>query len=197
MLDYPVLRKKPQITIVRDGETFTMSDLLSKTYIANPDAHGLFIKVTEEYIARPDLISLAAYGVDDYGDMICKANGISNPFEVNEGMLLFIPYEEFLDDSIVAIGTKSDFVNPKSKINSNGMNDNIFKEFSTSMLSNDRLKELVSKENIAQQKGAPIATIGKSVDNVKKLKNERRSPAEQTIDDENFIVRKDLGIVIY
>ena len=58
MLDYPVLRKKPQITIVRDGETFTMSDLLSKTYIANTNAHGLFIKVTEEYL------EISEFGID-------------------------------------------------------------------------------------------------------------------------------------
>ena len=36
MLDYPVLAKKPEITIYRDGERFDMIDLLAKTYIS-PD----------------------------------------------------------------------------------------------------------------------------------------------------------------
>ena len=196
MLDYPVLAKKPQISIVRDGEKYRMYDLLAKTYVANDKAYGTFIKVSKEYIARPDLISLAAYGIDNYADMICKANGISNPFELNEGMVIFIPYQQYLDDSVKTIGTVSELVSPSSKLNSNGSNDNIFKEFSTSMLANSRLKELIEKDG-KNAKNAPVSTIGKNFDSGKKLKNERRSPAEQTVDDENYIIRRDLGLVIY
>lgn len=50
--------------------------------------------VTKEYIARPDLISLDAYGDDMFADVICKLNGISNPFELNEGMKLIVPTPE-------------------------------------------------------------------------------------------------------
>ena len=46
------------------------------------------VEVTEDYIARPDLISLKAYNSDDYTDIICKLNGISNPFELNKGDIL-------------------------------------------------------------------------------------------------------------
>jgi hypothetical protein len=51
-------------------------------------------EVTEEYIARPDLISYDAYGDDMFTDVICKLNGISNPFELNVGMKLIIPSPE-------------------------------------------------------------------------------------------------------
>ena len=37
------------------------------------------------------MISLAYYGDDRYGDLLCKINGISNPFEMNENDMLDIP----------------------------------------------------------------------------------------------------------
>ena len=49
------------------------------------------VEVTEEYAMRPDLISFWAYGVDTYADIILKANGISNPFAINEGDVLIVP----------------------------------------------------------------------------------------------------------
>ena len=49
------------------------------------------ILVNEEYAMRPDLISMFAYGVDHYADIIMKFNGISNPFAINDGDLLLIP----------------------------------------------------------------------------------------------------------
>lgn len=48
-------------------------------------------KVDKAHIARPDLISMACYGTDRYGDLICKVNNIPNPFEINEGDIIVIP----------------------------------------------------------------------------------------------------------
>jgi hypothetical protein len=42
-------------------------------------------------IMRPDLISLQYYGTTEYIDIILKANSISNPFCIKEGMILLIP----------------------------------------------------------------------------------------------------------
>ena len=74
---------------------FLQSDiwnLLDKTYQI-PDSYDFeIVKVDQEkYIGRPDLISLDAYGDAMFADIICKVNGISNPFELNEGMILIIP----------------------------------------------------------------------------------------------------------
>jgi len=49
------------------------------------------IRVDKDYVGRPDLISFKAYNDDSYADVICKLNGISNPFELNEGDLLVLP----------------------------------------------------------------------------------------------------------
>lgn len=56
------------------------------------------LEVTEKYIARPDLLSKDIYGDTLYSDLICKLNGISNPFELNKGMLLIIPSPDYILD---------------------------------------------------------------------------------------------------
>lgn len=96
MLNYLTLSTKSKIEIpsTADGST-TVSclDLLSNNIdVENHKINDCsMVEVTRDYIARPDLISLAVYGSDQYADAICKINGISNPFELNEGMILFIP----------------------------------------------------------------------------------------------------------
>jgi hypothetical protein len=56
------------------------------------------LEVTEKYIARPDLLSLDIYGDTLYSDLLCKINGISNPFELNVGMILVIPSPDNIMD---------------------------------------------------------------------------------------------------
>lgn len=57
-----------------------------------PDTYQYeILEVTEKYIARPDLLSLDVYGDTLYSDLLCKLNGISNPFELNKGTLMIIP----------------------------------------------------------------------------------------------------------
>ena len=92
-LEYHTLKYKPQQTTKdADGRNVVSEDLLAKTWGQRPDDMDLMpLIVNEYYVARPDLISLAIYGNDMYGDMICKFNGISNPFELNEGMVLMLP----------------------------------------------------------------------------------------------------------
>ena len=94
MLDYLILEKKPNIQINDE----VGKDLLYKTVDLEKNYSGGFLEVNEYYIARPDLISLACYGTDKYGDIICKVNGISNPFELNKGMILFIPTYESINN---------------------------------------------------------------------------------------------------
>ena len=92
-LDYHTLHYKPQRTTKdKDGRNIVSEDLLVKTWAEWNNDMGLMpVIVNEYYVARPDLISLAMYGNDMYGDMICKFNGISNPFDLNEGMILMLP----------------------------------------------------------------------------------------------------------
>lgn len=156
MLNYNILIYKPKIKINNEIGL----DLLYKSLTKNLDENtlsGSFLYVNEYYIARPDLISLAVYGDDKYGDILCKLNGISNPFELNEGNILFIP----------SIETISNIINNKTNIQN------------TERIDND--------ENISSSN-----KVG-----AQKEKNEKRSPSQQIVGDQNYIIDKSLGIVFY
>ena len=68
MLNYRLLDYKAKIT--KDGNTYV--DLLSKVWQNKEPNNGRIIMVNEYYVARPDLISLAVYGSDEYADVLCK-----------------------------------------------------------------------------------------------------------------------------
>lgn len=195
MLNYATIQSKPEVTIVKDGVSTTMKDLTTKS-IKDFDNISSNIFVVNKYcVARPDLVSLVIYGSDKYGDLICKFNGISNPFELNEGMIIQCPELSEMLEKLYTVNNPNILVSPESKLNSNGINDNVFKEFTTSMLANDRIKHNTDSTNV---KDEPVSTIGiTDLKNGKKLKNEKRSPGEQTIDESNYIINKSLGIVIY
>ena len=93
MLNYASLASKPEMSRTIDGKKVSYKDLLCHTLNDEESVfEGIeFIRVIDDYVARPDLISLAVYGTDQYADILCKINGISNPFELNEGMILLIP----------------------------------------------------------------------------------------------------------
>ena len=77
------------------GEKKTVTDLSEPTlkpdYSSSKFTVARSVEVTADYAMRPDLISYYAYGVDLYADIIMKANGISNPFAIQEGDLILIP----------------------------------------------------------------------------------------------------------
>ena len=56
------------------------------------------IELNERYVARPDILSIDVYGDSLYSDLLCKLNGISNPFEMNVGMLMIIPSPDCIMD---------------------------------------------------------------------------------------------------
>lgn len=92
-LEYKILEHKKVIT--HNDES--LIDLLSESFSSsNIRPNGTFVGVNKMYIGRPDLISLAVYGTDEYADIICKLNGISNPFELNENDILFMPDYDFI-----------------------------------------------------------------------------------------------------
>jgi len=106
MLDYKLIELKSEVT--RNNETFI--DLMSDTYNKDIVPLGYPLIVNEYYVGRPDLISLAMYGDDKYGDILCKINGISNPFELNEDDVLLIPSITYLESCIKKHRTPSDFI---------------------------------------------------------------------------------------
>ena len=89
MISYPIMSSKNTISLPDKSEE--MYNLLYMSYKLPKDFKYQIIKVSREYIARPDLLSKHFYGTVDNADIICKLNGISNPFELNENMYLIIP----------------------------------------------------------------------------------------------------------
>lgn len=106
MEEYRTLAGKNRIT--KDGETY--KDLLSGYWNRTLNIKGRPIIVNEHYVARPDLISLAAYGDDSYADVICKVNGISNPFELAEDMMIYIPDIEYVKEVMHGTSPESDII---------------------------------------------------------------------------------------
>lgn len=66
-------------------------NLLDKTFVIPEEFNYNVVKITKDYIARMDLISLHLYGDVRYQDILCKLNGISNPFELNEDTYIVCP----------------------------------------------------------------------------------------------------------
>lgn len=155
MLDYKILKNKGKLYKKNsNGTTEEFLDLLTKSCNSMDSTAGDIIIVNKYYIARPDLISLAVYGSDEYADLICKYNGISNPFELNENDVIILPqYHEFQNLIDTVNNTTSELVNDDVSDNTNYSSN--------------------------------------------KKKSDRRSPAQTTTGDKNFIIDKSLGVVFY
>lgn len=106
MLDYKLINYKPTIQV--GGQQYI--DLMSKVFNDTSAMSLNPIIVNKYYVARPDLISLMAYGDDKYADIICKINGVSNPFELNEDMIIMLPNIEFFHNCIVTSPKLSDVI---------------------------------------------------------------------------------------
>lgn len=159
MLDYSILKGKANIELPYDyltGATTKCKDLLSKVIdtdnIQINDCN--IVTVTKDYVARPDLVSLAVYGNDMYADIICKVNGISNPFELNAGMILVIP------------------------------------DFASIIQLCKSAKSLETLNNSSEY-------ISKSIKTNQKTKKDSRSPAEQLVGENTFIIDRTNKLVYY
>ena len=137
-LEYKILDTKATVNV--DGEEFI--DLLTDNVIPLDIMSGQPIVVNEHYVARPDLISLAMYGEDDYADIICKVNGISNPFEINEDDILYIPSIETVMEFIKKTRKASEFVTSDKdddvNISVNNESDNFKKLLSDTRAPNEQ-----------------------------------------------------------
>ena len=113
---------------------------MSKTFNENEGFVGRPVVVNEHYVARPDLISLALYGDDKYADIICKVNGISNPFELNENDVIYAPALEYVMDCVKNYGEESEIIkNPQQDMIKNVKPDNKQKRVNETRTPNEQL----------------------------------------------------------
>lgn len=108
-----LLKKKPQIFSSVLGENII--HLGAQTFRMPSWAAYTVYKVSRSHIARPDLISRIMYGTEIYGDFLCKVNGISNPFEINEDDVLIIPNLNNMGDFMMEDNFNDTLVEDNSK----------------------------------------------------------------------------------
>lgn len=121
MIAHTVLKNKKEIH--SDWLQDTIYNLNDPSFIIPATYEYEILEVTEKYIARPDILSKDIYGDSLYSDLICKLNGISNPFELNKGDILVIPSP----DCIMNFMYKPDISELDSSNNSNNSNKPIAK----------------------------------------------------------------------
>jgi hypothetical protein len=85
--------KNKKISEIDDKIIMTEPTLLFPDYISISKV----FPVDSYYAGRIDLISLSVYNSADYVDQLLKFNGISNPFSVAEGDILYIPPMDVLN----------------------------------------------------------------------------------------------------
>lgn len=96
MLQNPLLTYKSELK--SDVLQEQIVNLLDMTFQIPKDFKYNVIEVTDGFIGRMDLISKQVYGDTKYQDVLCKLNGISNPFELNEGTVLVLPDVSDIDE---------------------------------------------------------------------------------------------------
>lgn len=98
MLRIPVLLNKLKILIKGDSVLdLTRASIKWTKSVQVKNA----IQITSDLAMRPDIIAKVAYGDSGMLDYILKFNGISNPFSIQEGDILFIPESEDMKLSFV------------------------------------------------------------------------------------------------
>lgn len=96
MIQHTVLTNKKQIRSEWLQENII--NLTDPTFKIPESYTYEILEVTEKYIARPDILSKDIYGDELFSDLLCKLNGISNPFELNVGTIMVIPSPECIMD---------------------------------------------------------------------------------------------------
>jgi hypothetical protein len=97
-LSMKILEKKRKLT---DKEGNTYWDLIGVSFKPKEGTPIKdFIIVDEITKMRPDRLSVIAYGIHNYADVLMKFNAISNPFSINVGDIILIPDIQFAEQSI-------------------------------------------------------------------------------------------------
>lgn len=128
-LNYSIINNKTIIHSDYLGED--VYNLLDMTFKIPSNYNYNVFEVSEEYICRPDLISYDMYGDTKYADIICKLNGISNPFELNSGTKIILPDSEYIQKFIINeqdVEVEQTYMavpTPKKKMDKRGANEAI------------------------------------------------------------------------
>lgn len=96
-----------------------MMDFFGESFVLPDNFSYRTVEVSPEHTARPDLVSKALYGTTMYGDVICRINGIQNPFELDEGTLLFVPEIQDMDKFLVPADKEENIEDTEEDVRNN------------------------------------------------------------------------------
>jgi hypothetical protein len=98
MLSNDTIDRKPTITV----NGVVMLDLTQPSFNwANPLTIDRTIIVSEDLSMRTDSIAKLLYGDAGRFDWVCKTNGISNPFSLNTGDIIYVAIPDEMGDALV------------------------------------------------------------------------------------------------
>ena len=135
MILHTVLKNKKQI--YSDWLQDNVYNLCDSTFQIPASYEYEILEVTERYVARPDILSKDIYGDALYSDLICKLNGISNPFELNVGMILVIPSPDCIMNFMKNVGV--DEADAKADANDGFINKPVLKQKSSKRKANEAI----------------------------------------------------------
>lgn len=162
-------------------------NLMSANFVIPQDFTYQLVRIPKSMVARPDLISLATYNDASYADLICKLNGISNMFELNEDDVIVIPTYDYIE-KFYRVDNYDDTVgiDKKTFIDFHYKDDEEKNDESIKM-------KLMNKE--AEDNKEP--NEGNKVVLNKNKKNEKRRPNQAKPDDVRYRVDKNRRVVVY
>lgn len=83
-----------------DNEILLDLTLSSIKYTDLPRVTGSVL-ITREYQMRPDLVAKGVIGDDTQLDLLLKYNGISNPYSIEEGQILYVPDMDDMNEAVI------------------------------------------------------------------------------------------------
>lgn len=99
-----ILENKPLATL--HGEKIVDFTYPSVRYNYDPFVIAI-VPMNSQMEMRPDLLSRAGYGNDQFWDMILKFNGISNPFSISKDDVFLIPSLEDMREQLSPPGAQN------------------------------------------------------------------------------------------
>jgi|SRR5574343_167170 len=116
---------------IQDNNNNTIVDLTRRSINLDSASNVNFITyviVNDRYEARPHLISYDYYNTTEYYDIILKFNGISNPYSIQEGDIIFIPDLNTALNSVKDDLDIYDYLNSDNVFTSDNNIRNVFKK---------------------------------------------------------------------
>lgn len=162
-------------------------NLMSANFVIPQDFTYQLVRIPKSMVARPDLISLATYNDASYADLICKVNGISNMFELNENDVIIIPTYDYIEK----------FYREDIYDDTVGIDKRIFTDFH---YKDDEEKNDESIKMKLMNKEAEDNKLSSDENKVvlnKSKKNEKRRPNQAKPDEIRYRVDKNRRVVVY